>query len=164
MNRRDFIKASVPVVAIPAIAITCKYEDDEKGPEKESNCNWPYVVYCYERGQGEWTFSHNVRGSFAYQREYMTFDDEDWSAYAGWMYDGKLHFMTFDAASDFVDMHVRTKDDTNIIDSIYDVYRQSDDGGAEIHVAHHWFNGDTGSQIQWQQENFNTNFNKVESG
>ena len=164
MNRRDFIKASVPVVAIPAIAITCKYEDDEKGPEKESNCNWPYVVYCYERGQGEWTFSHNVRGSFAYQREYMTFDDEDWSAYTGWMYDGKLHFMTFDAASDFVDMHVRTKDDTNLIDSIYDVYRQADEGGAEIHVAHYWFNGDTGSQIHWAQDDFNTNFNKVEGG
>ena len=57
-----------------------------------------------------------------------------------------------------IDSHI------NIIDSIYDVYRQSDDGGAEIQVAHYWFNGDTGSQIQWQQEDFNTNFNKVESG
>ena len=34
MNRRQFIKASVPAVAIPAIAITCKYEDDEKAPEE----------------------------------------------------------------------------------------------------------------------------------
>ena len=64
MNRRQFIKAAVPVVAIPAIAITCKYEDDEKGPEKESKNAWPYRVYCYEREQGEWTFSKNIRGSF----------------------------------------------------------------------------------------------------
>lgn len=170
MNRRDFIKASVPAVAIPAIAITCKYEDDEKGPEKESNnVSWPYCVYCYERGQGEWTFSQNTRGSFDYQREYMTFEEENdlsWNPHyaTGWMDGGVLHFQTFDNATDFVDMHVRTKDDINIIDSIYDVYRQSDDGGAEIQVAHYWFNGDTGSQIHWQQEDFNTNFNKVESG
>ena len=71
MNRRDFMKASIPAAIIPAVAITCKYEDDEKGPEKES-ANWDYRVYCYERQQGEWTFSQNVRGSFAYQREYMT--------------------------------------------------------------------------------------------
>ena len=70
MNRRQFIKASIPAVALPAIAITCKYEDDEKGPEKESkNHDWPYRVYCYERKQGEWTFSKNIKGIFAYQRE-----------------------------------------------------------------------------------------------
>jgi hypothetical protein len=31
MNRRTFIKSAGMTVALPAIAITCKYEDDEKG-------------------------------------------------------------------------------------------------------------------------------------
>ena len=182
MNRRDFIKASIPAVALPAIAITCKYEDDEKGPEKESKerplwQNWDYRVYCYERGQGEWTFSKNIRGSFAYQREYMTFDEEDdltWNGYAGWMDGGKLHFSSLDDASDFVDCHVRTKDDINVVDSIYDIYFVSRDTirdqygvedveEREIHVAHYWFNGDTGSQIHWVGEKPYIDWNKVES-
>ena len=179
MNRRDFIKAAVPVAVIPAIAITCKYEDDEKGPEKESSLwkRWDYRVYCYERGQGEWTFSKNIKGSFAYQREYMTFDEEDdltWNGYAGWMDGGKLHFSSLDDASDFVDMHVRTKDDINLVDSIYDIYFISRDTirdqygvedveEREIHVAHYWFNGDTGNQIQWVAEKPYTDSDKVES-
>ena len=167
MNRRQFIKASVPVAAIPAIAITCKYEDDEKGPEKESkNYDWPYVVYCYERQQGEWTFSYNTRGSFAPEREYMTFEEEEWRPYAGWMDGGKLRFSTFDDATDFVEMHVRAKDDINLLDSIYDIYRKSvywPTESGELHVAHYWFNGDTGSQIHWEQDGFNANWNKVES-
>jgi len=184
MNRREFIKSSIPVVAIPAIAITCKYEDDEKGPEKESSNGkrWDYRVYCYERGQGEWTFSQNIRGSFAYQREYMTFDEENdltWNGYAGWMDQGKLHFASFDDATDFVDCHVRTKDDTNLIDSIYDVYyvKRSVERvkgvdiypETEIKVAHYWFNGDTGRTIMWEQDGFNrrtgeglTDWTKVE--
>ena len=171
MNRRQFIKASVPAMAIPAIAITCKYEDDEKGPEKESKCDWPYVVYCYERQQGEWTFNYNVRGSFAPEREYMTFDEENdltWNGGydSGFMYDGKLHFQTFDEAADFIETHVRTKDDINLLDSIYDIYRKSvywPTESGELHVAHYWFNGDTGSQIHWEQDGFNTNWGKVES-
>ena len=160
MDRRQFIKAAIPAAAIPAIAITCKYEDDEKGPEKESKCDWPYRVYCYEREQGEWTFSHNTRGSFASEREYMAFDEHDGRAYAGWMDGGVLHFQTFDGAADFVDMHVRTKDDINLIDSIYDIYyrnvyhyEKSLPQGApptEYHIAHYWFNGDTGRQIHWE--------------
>jgi len=171
MNRRQFIKASIPAVAIPAIAITCKYEDDEKGPEKESLWKrWDYRVYCYERGQGEWTFSQNIKGSFDYQREYMTFDEENdltWNGYAGWMDQGKLHFSGFDDAVDFVDAHVRTKDDTNLIDSIYDIYyvsRKDPEREVEIKVAHYWFNGDTGRTVMWEQDGFNTDFNKVESG
>jgi hypothetical protein len=174
MNRREFLKASIPAAAIPAIAITCKYEDDEKEPEKESSkgVNWDYRVYCYERQQGEWTFSQNIKGSFAYQREYMTFDEENdltWNGYAGWMDGGKLHFASFDDATDFVDCHVRTKDDTNLIDSIYDVYyvsRKPDIAEGpngteevlketEIKVAHYWFNGDTGRTIMWEQDGFN---------
>ena len=179
MNRRDFIKTSIPVVALPAIAITCKYEDDEKGPEKESmRKRWDYRVYCYERGQGEWTFSQNIKGSFAHQREYMTFNEEDdlsWNPHyaSGWMDGGKLHFSTFDDATDFVDMHVRTKDDVNLIDSIYDVYfisRRDPEKEVEIKVAHYWFNGDTGRTVMWEQDGFNrrtgeglTDWSKVET-
>ena len=178
MNRRQFIKASIPAVALPAIAITCKYEDDEKGPEKESMWkNWDYRVYCYERKQGEWTFNYNVRGSFAPEREYATFSDEEWGHYCGWMDGGKLYFSTLDDATDFVEMHVRAKDDTNLIDSIYDVYFVSrererectdkycycdDFKETEIKVAHYWFNGDTGRTIMWEQDGFNTNWNGVE--
>ena len=179
MNRRDFIKSAGVAAALPAIAITCKYEDDEKGPEKESSWKrWDYRVYCYERQQGDWTFSRNIRGRFAYQREYMTFDEENdltWNGYAGWMDQGKLHFSSFDDATDFVDMHVRAKDDTNLIDSIYDVYyvsRELDEKETgsgeyketEIQVAHYWFNGDTGSQIHWASDGHRTDLTKVECG
>ena len=158
MNRRDFIKSAGVAAALPAITLTCKYEDDEKGPEKKSGVNWDYRVYCYEREQGEWVFSENTRGSFDYQREYMTFEEDQGWPYAGWMDQGKLHFVTLEEAQDFVDMHVRTKDDINIIDSIYDIFyisreepkKVSEDWReTEIMVAHYWFNGDTGSQIQW---------------
>ena len=179
MNRREFIKTSIPVVAIPAIAITCKYEDDEKGPEKESMWKrWDYRVYCYERGQGEWTFSQNIRGSFAYQREYMTFEEDKGWPYAGWMDSGKLHFVTLEDAQDFVDCPVRTKEDINLIDSIYDIYYISreepkkageDWRETEIKVAHYWFNGDTGRQITWVAHpqlgyGLFTDWSKVESG
>jgi hypothetical protein len=183
MNRRDFIKASIPVAIIPAVAITCKYEDDEKGPEKESMWKrWDYRVYCYERGQGEWTFSQNIRGSFAHQREYMTFNEEDdlsWNPHyaSGWMDGGKLHFSTFDNATNFVDMHARTKDDVGLIDSIYDIYFISrrppvydgaeqmvrDAEESEIKVAHYWFNGDTSRTIIWEKDGFNADWNKVDS-
>ena len=166
MNRRQFIKASIPVAVIHAIAITCKYEDDEKGPEKESkNCDWPYRVFCYEREQGEWTFSQNIRGSFAYQREYMTFEEDKGWPYAGWMDGGVLHFQTLDDATDFVDMHVRTKDDINLIDSIYDIYYKDPDyehENSEVQVAHYWFNGDTGRQIHWVADKPYTDWSKVE--
>ena len=179
MNRRDFIKASVPAVALPAIAITCKYEDDEKGPEKESSkgVNWDYRVYCYERQQGEWTFSQNIRGSFDYQREYMTFEEDKGWPYAGWMDGGKLHFASLEEAQDFVDMHIRAKDDTNLIDSIYDIYYVSRsvervevadtvedvERENEIQVAHYWFNGDTGRQIHCVDNKPHTDYSKVES-
>ena len=177
MNRRDFIKASIPAAALPAIAITCKYEDDEKGPEKESSGKrWDYRVYCYEREQGEWIFSENIRGSFAPEREYMTFEEDKGAPYAGWMDGGKLHFASFDDATDFVDMHVRAKDDINLMDSIYDIYYLDWDdprlidkpelNPTEIQVAHYWFNADTGRQINWQssiqKSAIATNWNRVE--
>ena len=106
----------------------------------------------------------------------MSFEGEEWRPYAGWMDGGKLHFSTFDDATDFVQMHVRAKDDINLIDSIYDIYYISrgldvvDDAenivgkerDTEIQVAHYWFNGDTGSQIHWEADGFNTNFSKIE--
>jgi len=165
MNRRDFFKKAGLAVTIPAIAITCKYEDDEKGPEKESSKTgegwkrWDHVVICHERNHGEHTFTKNTRGSFAYQREYVTFDEENdltWNgktAYAGWMDQGSLHFAGFHEASDFVWMHVQTKEDTNILDSIYDIYELSFVGEEKpVHMlkAHYWFNGDTGAQIIWE--------------
>ena len=184
MNRRDFIKASIPAAAIPAIAITCKYEDDEKGTQTGTTpppkcLRWDYVVYCFEREQGEWVFSQNVRGSFAPEREYMTFEEENdltWNGYCGWMDGGKLHFTSLEEAQDFVDMHVRAKDDINLVDSIYDIYYISrglpvyddamqmvkDGKETEIKVAHYWFNGDTGRQIQWVAKKPYTDWTKVE--
>ena len=172
MNRREFIKTAIPAVAIPAIAITCKYEDDEKGALTgttipPSQLDWPYRVYCYEREQGEWCFSQNTRGSFSYQREYMAFEEEETPPrYAGWMDGGKLHFSTLDDAQTFVDCHVRTKEDVNIVDSIYDIYYinryDEGEGGVEMQVAHYWFNGDTGRQIQWVTEAPYTDYTKME--
>ena len=189
MNRRDFIKSAGLAATIPAISLTCKYEDDEKGPEKESRngYRWDYRVYCYEREQGEWTFSENIKGSFAPEREYMTFDQEQdrmvthptlqgaladqslISPYTGWMDGGKLHFVTLEEAQDFVEMHVRAKDDTNLIDSIYDIYYVDWDNleyescqPTEIQVAHYWFNGDTGRQIHWAADKPYSNFSKIE--
>ena len=127
MNRREFFKKA-GVGALATWTVTCKYEEKdhdpkgEKGEVGETGYRWDYRVYCYERGQGEWTFSQNIRGSLAYQREYMTFEEEDLSPYCGWMDQGKLHFVSLEEAQDFVDCHVRAKDDTNLIDSIYDVY------------------------------------------
>ena len=176
MDRRTFIKSAAITTAIPAISLTCKYEDDEKGPEKESSKTsegwkrWDYRVYCYERQQGEWTFSQNIKGSFAYQREYMTLEEDEGRPYTGWMDGGKLHFASLDGAIDFVDCHARAKDDINLIDSIYDIYyvsRKSYEGAVderEIKVAHYWFNGDSGRQIHWVAEKPYTDWNAVEFG
>ena len=132
MNRRDFIKKAGVTTALATWTVTCQYEEKDHDPKGEKGevgetgrKRWDYRVYCYEREQGEWTFSQNIRGSFAYQREYMTFDEENdltWNGYAGWMDGGKLHFSSLDDATNFVDTHVRAKDDTNLIDSIYDIY------------------------------------------
>ena len=165
MNRRDFIKTA-GAGALTTWTVTCKYEEKEqdpkgeKGESGETGYNWDYRVYCYERAQGEWVFSENIRGSFDYRREYLAAEDEMMKPYAGWMDQGKLHFVTLEEAQDFIEDHVRAKDDTNVIDSIYDIYyvsRELDeeevsDGRykeTEIKVGHYWFNGDTGRQITW---------------
>ena len=167
MNRRNFIKAA-GVSALTTWTVTCKYKEKEHDPKGETGAigetGWKYVVYCYEREQGEWVFSQNTRGSFNYQREYMTFDDENdltWNGYCGWMDQGSLHFTSFDDATDFVETHVRAKVDINVKDSIYDGYKLNDEG-TEIKVAHYWFNGDTGRTDTWADNKFNTAWNKVE--
>jgi len=182
MNRRNFIKAAGASTALATWTVTCKYEEKEHDPKGEKGevgetgwKRWDYRVYCYERQQGEWCFSKNIRGSFAHQREYMTFEDDQMWPYAGWMDGGKLHFSSLDDASNFVDCHVRTKDDINLVDSIYDIYFISRDTirdqygvedvvEKELHVAHYWFNGDTGRQIQWVAEKPYTDWGKVECG
>ena len=178
MNRRNFIKSAGLSTALATWTVTCKYEEKdhdpkgEKGETGETGYNWDYRVYCYEREQGEWIFTQNTRGSFAYQREYMLEEDNP-SPYAGWMDGGKLHFVTLEEAQDFVEMHVRAKDDTNLIDHIYDIYyvsRELDEkevGSGEyketdIKVAHYWFNGDTGRQIHWVAEEPYVSLDKIE--
>ena len=47
------------------------------------------------------------------------------------------------------------------IDSIYDVYYE-DGEGTELHVAHYWYNGDTGSQINWVAKRPYNNYSKME--
>ena len=166
MNRRDFIKAAPAFVALPTLLSENETEMKDIPPCGSHHLPWPYSVYCYERGQGKWTFSKNIRGSFASEREYMTFEEEEPNGYLGFMYDGVLHFQEFDDATEFIEMHVRAKDDTNILDTIYDIYfkRHYDegDGGVEMQVAHYWFNGDTGSQIHWQVDGPSTDWTKVE--
>ena len=66
-----------------------------------------------------------------------------------------------DLHTDFIEMHVRVKDDINIVDSIYDVYYENDEG-TQIHVAHYWYNGDSGSQIHWVADQPYMNWSKVE--
>ena len=131
------------------------------GETGESGQNWCYTVYCYEREQGHWVFSQNTSGSFDYRREYALNEEE--APYCGWMDQGKLYFASFDDAADFVHMHVRTKDDVNLLDSIYDIFYVNEEK-TEIQVAHYWFNADTGSQIQWESPKSKTDWNKVESG
>ena len=167
MNRRDFLKAVPLAASIPAITITCKYKDDEKGPEKESS-NWKRWITESTATRESKVSGHLVKTSEAALLE----EDLGWP-YAGWMDQGKLHFASLDDATDFVDMHVRAKDDTNLIDSIYDIYfvsRKDPEREAEIKVAHYWFNGDTGRTVVWEQDGFNrktgeglTDWTKVES-
>ena len=179
LNVRDFFKTIA--AGLMTWTVSCKYEEGDhngtdprghEGETGEAGYNWDYRVYCYERGQGEWTFSENIRGSFDYRREYVT-DPEDDVPYAGWMDQGKLHFVTLEEAQDFIEMHVRAKDDTNLIDSIYDIYyvsRELDeeevsDGRykeTEIKVGQYWFNGDTGRQISWVSQKPYTDHLKVE--
>ena len=173
MNRRDFIKKGSVMGALTTWTVTCQYEEKEQDPKGhegktgEVGVNWDYRVYCYERGQGQWVFSENIKGSFAPEREYLTLEEEQTLPYAGWMDGGKLHFATLQEAESFIEDHVRVKDDADIIDSIYDVYyvaRNNEERGkeVEIQIAHHWYN-ENGNQIQWQATPPYSDFNKIES-
>ena len=170
MNRRDFIKTTGAAVAASSLPSTA---EESQGVLTGTTINphrmWSYRVYCYERGQGEWTFNTNSTGSFAYQREYMTLEEEKESSYYGFMDGGKLHFASVEEAQNFIDAHARAKDDTKIIDSIYDIYYVDYDNldyescqPTEIQVANYWFNGDTGRQISWVSKKPYTNYSKIE--
>ena len=170
MNRRDFIKTTGAAVAASSLPSPAEESQGElTGTTINPHVMWRYRVYCYERGQGEWTFNTNSTGSFAYQREYMTLEEEKESSYYGFMDGGKLHFASIEEAQNFIDAHARAKDDTKIIDSIYDIYYVDYDNldyescqPTEIQVANYWFNGDTGRQISWVSKKPYTNYSKVE--
>tara|TARA_B100001939_G_C16797086_1_gene553987 strand:- start:13 stop:531 length:519 start_codon:yes stop_codon:yes gene_type:complete len=170
MNRRDFIKTTGAAVAASSLPSLAEESQGElTGTTINPHRMWSYRVYCYERGQGEWTFNTNSTGSFAYQREYMTFEEEKESSYYGFMDGGKLHFASIEEAQNFIDAHAKAKDDTKIIDSIYDIYYVDYDNldyescqPTEIQVANYWFNGDTGRQISWVSKKPYTNYSKVE--
>lgn len=170
MNRRDFIKTTGAAVAASSLPSPAEESQGElTGTTINPHRMWSYRVYCYERGQGEWTFNTNSTGSFAYQREYMTLEEEKESSYYGFMDGGKLHFASIEEAQNFIDAHARAKDDTKIIDSIYDIYYVDYDNldyelcqPTEIQVANYWFNGDTGRQISWVSKKPYTNYSKVE--
>ncbi len=170
MNRRDFIKTTGAAVAASSLPSPAEESQGElTGTTINPHRMWSYRVYCYERGQGEWTFNTNSTGSFAYQREYMTLEEEKESSYYGFMDGGKLHFASIEEAQNFIDAHAKAKDDTKIIDSIYDIYYVDYDNldyescqPTEIQVANYWFNGDTGRQISWVSKKPYTNYSKVE--
>ena len=99
----------------------------------------------------------------------MTLEEEKESSYYGFMDGGKLHFASIEEAQNFIDAHAKAKDETKIIDSIYDVYYVDYDNleyescqPTEIKVAHYWFNGDTGRQIEWVSKKPYTNYSKIE--
>ena len=179
MNRRDFIKKASVMGALTTWTVTCQYEEKEhdpkgeKGEIGETGQHWNYRVYCYERGQGEWTFSKDTTGSFSYLREYEI-GKQTHSVYSGWMDHGKLHFCSLEEAQDFINTPVRAKDDADVvIDRIYDIYYVDRDNleyescqPAEIKVAHYWFNGDTGREITWvtdqNEKHWKTNWSKME--
>ena len=161
--------------ALTTWTVTCQYEEKDHDPKGEEGktgevgYRWDYRVYCYEREQGEWVFSQNIKGSFAPEREYVALEEEQTLPYDGWMDQGKLHFATLQEAQDFISVHARAKDNTNLSDSIYDIYYVDVDNleyescqPLEIQVAHYWFNGDTGRQIDWVAEKPYTNWNKAE--
>ena len=167
MNRREFITSAAAASLTPSLIASSTQLDNaaigHAGASGTSGRYFNFIVYCYEREQGEWVFSENVRDDFNYIREYMTPEEEASSCYSGFMDGGKLHFSSLKHACDFIEEHVKTKDDTNLIDSIYDIYYISRsveqvevadtvediEREVETKVAHFWFNGDTGRQIVW---------------
>ena len=174
MNRRQFIKTTAAAATLPGPILSAQSSNEVDSAKCKE---WSYRVYCFERAQGEWIFSQNIRGSFDYRREYFMNDTPAGRIpYCGWMDQGKLHFQTLDDATDFVDMHVKAKNDVNLIDSIYDIYYVSkglpvyddamqmvkDGEEREIKVAHYWFNGDTGRQIEWVAKKPYTDWSKIE--
>ncbi len=169
MNRRDFIKAAGASTALATWTVTCKYDEPEQDPKGDegktgsTGVRWDYVVCCHERSQGQWVFTENTEGSFAYQREYLDIDDERefGDVFSGWMDQGKLHFSSFEEAKDFIEAHVKTREGSDIVDSIYDIYYLDFDNleydtaqPEEIHVANYWYNKEAGRSIKWKNKKY----------
>lgn len=165
MNRRDFIQ-SVGKASI-ALPVTSSILASEilKIPPKTTK-PWQFYVECYIRQQKEWAFIEYTKGSFDYRREYMTFEEEKQytNGTCGWMDQGRLHFMTLEDATDFIESHVRCayfndeKDDSLFPnDIIYEIFYMGEPSGPSEphphqHVGHFWYNGDTGRNIYWKQQ------------
>tara|TARA_Y100000361_G_scaffold45019_1_gene38985 strand:+ start:391 stop:876 length:486 start_codon:yes stop_codon:yes gene_type:complete len=160
MNRRNFIKKASIMGALTTWTVTCKFQENKKVEEKEASQvdNNYYVVYCYERNQEEWVFDKNIKGSFDETNSYIypPIFGERWI-------NGRLSFSSFKNAEDFIEVHHKCKNDSNIVDSIYEVYEVSKDsyylGTGEPatqvlkekkKIAEYWYNNDTGRTIFWK--------------
>lgn len=167
MNRRSFIKISVPAL-LTLTTITCRHEESGENEKKESNnIDFPYYTQCYVRGQQEWIFSEYNDGSFNYQREYMTHEDEgrlrtyNYSLLRaqeclgnkykcdGWMCDGKLRFSKLKEAAEFIETHARVIN-VKASDVIYDIYNEGKN--ATYHVGHFWYDWKTGREVTWTED------------
>lgn len=146
MNRRQFIKTMVPAVTVAAIALTGK--DDQKEPEKES---LTYTVYLYQRKQGEWVFSQNIKNSLDNKSFDFPFGTDP---YIGLLRDGKLYFESSEKAVHFVYLDAEDKKDRGFGDLIYDIYHKDPEheDSVEFQVAHYWFNKSTSSTIHWSTQ------------
>ena len=166
MNRRNFIQSvGKASVALPVTSSILASEILETLPAPTNNPTWQFYVECYIRQQKEWAFTEYVKNSFAPEREYMTFEEEKefTGGWCGWMDQGRLHFNTLDDAVDFIESHVRVANfngDDSLFpnDIIYEVYYKGGLAAAHEphphqHVGHFWYNGDTGKNIYWRQQN-----------
>lgn len=143
MNRRKFIKGFAPMVALPLIINVSEEEEEavtitNTTPPPEILYG-PYIVYFYERKQGEWIFSQNIKDSLSYKE----FNNSSRSySYVGYMRDGKVHFQSLDNAVDFILLDRKSKSHDDLEDLVYDVYYKNpkDKNSIEIKVCHYQFN------------------------
>lgn len=166
MNRRRFIKGFASIAALPLIIDVSEEEEatianTTTPPEVLYG---PYLVYFYERKQGEWVFSENIKDSF--NRGEFNNSSKLYS-YIGYMRDGKIHFQSFDKAVDFIHLDqkwvasVKESDETFNLpkdgsgELIYDIYYKNpkDKDSVEVQVAHYWFNRNTNSAINYLLSN-----------
>lgn len=145
MNRRNFIKTTLPVALLATTTVTCKYEYDEEGKEKEANKkDFPYYIQCYVKEQQEYVFELYDKGSFD-----KNLPIKDKNRYYGWMCEGRLRFTDIESATDFVETHARVIN-VKAEDVIYDVYKEGE--STTYHVGHFWYDWKTGREIIWTED------------